>query len=185
MHIERPPEPWNGFLNALDATVKEPVRLDCIGGFVVTQLYGVRRETTDLDVLHFVPSSQSKYLLAGEIGGKLHRQFGVHLDLRAAVAQMPEDYESRLVEMYPGAYEKLRPFALDPYDVALTKIERNTERDRQDIRDLARLIPFDLALLKERYKVELRPYLNRPEREDLTLQLWIEAIEEDRGRGSA
>jgi hypothetical protein len=70
--------------------------------------------------------------------------------------------------------------ALDPYDLALTKLERNIERDRNDVRHLARLIPFDLDLLRERYQAELRPYLGNPKREDLTLKLWIDAIEEDR-----
>jgi hypothetical protein len=70
--------------------------------------------------------------------------------------------------------------ALDPYDLALTKLERNIERDRNDVRYLARTIPFDLNLLRERYATELRPYVGNPKREDLTLQLWIDAIEEDR-----
>jgi hypothetical protein len=42
--------------------------------------------------------------------------------------------------------------ALDPYDLALTKLERNIERDRSDVRYLARAIPFDLELLRVRYK---------------------------------
>ena len=33
----------------------------------------------------------------------------------------------------------------------------------------------------KRYQHELRSYLGNPKREDLTLRLWIEAIEEDRG----
>jgi hypothetical protein len=70
--------------------------------------------------------------------------------------------------------------ALDPYDLALTKLERNIERDRSDVRFMARTIPFDLAILRERYLSEQRPYLGNPKREDLTLQLWIDAIEEDR-----
>jgi hypothetical protein len=37
-----------------------------------------------------------------------------------------------------------------------------------------------LDLLRERYQTEHRPYLGNPKREDLTLQLWIEAITEDR-----
>jgi hypothetical protein len=70
--------------------------------------------------------------------------------------------------------------ALDPYDLALTKLERNIERDRSDVRYLARIIPFDLELLCDRYRQELRPYLGNPKRKDLTLKLWIEAIREDR-----
>ena len=76
---------------------------------------------------------------------------------------------------------KIGLLALDPYDLALTKLERNIERDRSDVRYLARSVPFDLAVLKERYLTELRPYLGNPKREDLTLKLWIEAIEEERG----
>jgi hypothetical protein len=70
--------------------------------------------------------------------------------------------------------------ALDPYDLALTKLDRNIERDRSDVRYLARTIPFDLNLLQERYTTEIRPYLTNPARADLSLQLWIEDIEEDR-----
>jgi hypothetical protein len=46
--------------------------------------------------------------------------------------------------MFPGAFQNLRLMALDPYDLALTKLERNIERDRSDVRYLARAIPFDL-----------------------------------------
>lgn len=70
--------------------------------------------------------------------------------------------------------------ALDPYDLALTKLERNIERDRNDVRYLVRTVPFDLDLLRERYRAEHRPYLGNPKREDLTLELWIEEIAEDR-----
>jgi hypothetical protein len=37
-------------------------------------------------------------------------------------------------------------------------------------------------LLRERYEKELRPYLGSPEREDLTLRLWVESVEEERKR---
>jgi hypothetical protein len=53
------------------------------------------------------------------------------------------------------------------------------------VKYLARKIPFDLDLLRDRYLKELRPLLGNPEREDLTLRLWIEAIEEDRRRQGA
>ena len=93
---------------------------------------------------------------------------------------MPDSYEDRLTEIFPGSFNRLRLLALDPYDLALSKIERNTQRDRDDVRHLARTIPFDLTKLRERYHTELRPYLGNPDREDLTLKLWIEAIEEER-----
>jgi hypothetical protein len=45
------PEPWLSFLRELDSAVHEEVRLDCMGGFVVTMVYGFSRTTGDLDVL--------------------------------------------------------------------------------------------------------------------------------------
>ena len=100
------------------------------------------------------------------------------------VAKVPEDYEERLTEMFPGAYKRLRICALDPYDLALSKLERNIQRDRDDVKHLAHFVPLDLKILAERYQKELRWQLGNPEREDLTLKLWTEMIEETRGRSA-
>ena len=45
---------------------------------------------------------------------------------------------------------------------------------------LARTVPFDLEVLKDRYQKELRWQLGNLEREDLTLRLWTEDIQEER-----
>jgi hypothetical protein len=59
-------------------------------------------------------------------------------------------------------------------------LERNIERDRNDVRFLARTIPFDPEVLDRRYKEELRPFVNNTKRADLTMELWLEMIQEDR-----
>lgn len=61
-----------------------------------------------------------------------------------AVAAVPENYEDRLIEMLPGAHRHLRLMALDPYDIALSKLERNSRKVRDDVRFLGQSIPFDL-----------------------------------------
>ena len=96
------------------------------------------------------------------------------------MAKVPENYEDRVTEIFPKVFKHLRLLALDPYDLALSKLERNLQRDRDDIKYLAKTVPFDLEILKERYQSELRWQLGNPEREDLTLRLWIEAIAEER-----
>ena len=93
-----------------------------------------------------------------------------------------EDYEYRLTEIFPGTFKHLRLLALDPYDLALSKLERNIQRDRDDVLHLARTVPLELEVLKDRYQKELRWQLGTPEREDLTLQLWIDAIKEERSK---
>ena len=107
----------------------------------------------------------------------LHKKHGVYLDV-VTVATCPENYEQRLIEVFPGACRHIRLFALDPYDLALAKLERNLQRDRDDFAYLADAVPLDLSILKSRYTDEMRPYLGRPEREDVTLQLWIDIVEE-------
>jgi len=70
---------------------------------------------------------------------------------------MPEDYESRLTEMFPGMSKHLRLFAPDPYDYILSKLERNTSKDRDDADYLFRTQKLDSrAALRERYQQELR-----------------------------
>ncbi len=175
-------EPWRSSLKQLDEACQTAIELHCFGGFVVTQCYGLPRLTEDVDVLQARPPglAQQLFNLAGR-GSALHRQHGVYLDL-VTIATVPEDYDQRLSEMYAGSFQHLRLFALDAYDLALAKLERNIYRDREDVLYLARTVPFDLALLRERYEQEMRPYLGNPAREDLTLRLWIEAIQEERDR---
>lgn len=176
------PEPWLSFFAEIEQELKDEVSFHCLGGFVVTMLYGLARSTADVDVVTFVPRTEiSKIInLAGK-GGQLHKRHQVYLD-PVTIVQIPEDYDQRLIEMFPNVFERLRLFALDAYDLALSKIERNTQKDRDDVKHLARVVPFDLLILEKRYHRELRPYLGIPEREDLTLQLWIESIEEERGK---
>lgn len=72
--------------------------------------------------------------------------------------------------------------AVDPYDLALSKLERDSQKDRDDVLFLARTVPFDLQTLQDRFAKEMRWQLGVPTREKLTMKLWIEMIEEDRAR---
>ena len=137
----RPPEPWDSFFKELDEAVDTTVRVDCIGGFVVTLLYGLERPTADIDVIELAPRAAAETMMElGIRGGPLHRKYGIYLD-RVAVAAIPENYEDRLVEMFSGTYSNLRLMALDPYDLALSKLERNSQKDRDDVRFLLERFP--------------------------------------------
>lgn len=176
------PEPWLSFFREIDENLPEKIELECLGGFVVTQIYGLARTTADVDVISIKPKNQFNLLfdLAGE-GSNLHRKYKIYLDW-VGIAQLPENYDERLTEIFIGTFRQIRFFGLDPYDLALAKLERNIQRDRDDVKHLAKVVPFDLQILKSRYETELRPILGNPTREDLTLKLWIEAIEEERAK---
>jgi len=132
--------------------------------------------------LEISPAEVGRSMLElGMRGSALHKKYKIYLD-HVGVAHVPEDYEDRLTEIFPGTFQHLRLLALDPCDLALSKLERNIQRDRDDVLHLARTVPLDLEVLKDRYQKELRWQLGNPEREDLTLQLWIAAIEEKRSK---
>jgi hypothetical protein len=118
----------------------------------------------------------SAYLL--EVAGKgsaLHRKHHVYLDaVRAATP--PEDYEDRIVQLYPGAWCHLRHPGLEAHAIALSRLERNSERDRSKVQQLAKAGFLNREILRDRYYKEVRPNLLAHEsRHDLTLKLWLEA----------
>ena len=175
MSNEQIPSPWLGFLRELDSALSAPVQLHCSGGFVVSVVYGFPRPTVDLDYVSAVPGDciQEIQQIAG-MGSALARKHKVHLHY-VAVQTQPENYQERLVEVLPHQMKKLRLFVLEPYDLVLSKLERNSPKDQEDVQYLARRLSLDPLILHERYQQEMRPYLARESWHDQTLQFWIEA----------
>lgn len=173
--IEEPPEPWRSFFSEVDSRLNEEVHLHCCGGFVATQVYGIARTTSDVDFLCVVPNVRNGLTQIAGKGSALHQKHKVYLDA-VTVATPPENYEDRLVPMFPGAWHRLRLFAREAHDLALSKLERNIDRDRNDVQQLALAGHLKADVLRERYYTELRPNLLAHEaRHDSTLQLWLES----------
>lgn len=167
--------PWRQFLAEVDQLLAAPVELHCLGGFAITECYGLPRPTSDVDYIAVRPLDAQRYLeeIAGR-GSALAKKYRVYLQY-VGVVDLPEDYEQRLLEVYPRAFRCLRIFALEAYDLVLSKLERNSPKDREDVEFLVQRIPLDPKVLSYRYEKELRPYLANAERHDLTLKLWLDA----------
>ena len=117
------PATWEKFLRALDEQLPRQLSLECLGGFVISALYGLPRPTSDVDFLSVAPRDQFENVrqgLAGQ-GSPLHKKYGLYLQ-HVGIVNVPEDDKSRLQEMFPNHYKKLRLFALDPYDLALSEL---------------------------------------------------------------
>jgi hypothetical protein len=157
------------------------VDFHCIGGFVVTRKYGFQRETSDVDVLSIAPDVQRSDLLRKAAqGSELHQKYRLYLDLVGVIEAYPENYESRLTEMFPGSLKRIRLWALEAHDLALTRLGRNIERDREDVKYLARENLITPEGLTRRCQDEMRPYIARPEqRTDPVLALWVDMIREE------
>lgn len=168
-------EPWLGFLRTVDKMLEVPAEIHCIGGFTLQLLLEESRPTGDVDFVGAVPSEAGTYLT--KIAGKntaLATAYKLHFDL-VKVIQPPSDYETRLLDATPHGLKKLTIKILDPYDLVLTKLERNSPRDREDVRALIHGLGLDADVLRRRFDDELRPYLAvAPARTIRTLDLWIE-----------
>ena len=181
MPSDSPPEPWRLFVAAVDTLAAQDIDLHCIGGFVVSLRYGLSRPTGDIDIVEARPTDAKPWLsrTAGA-GSPLHKQYKVCLQV-VAVASIPENYESRLTELFARQFKRLRLLVPDPYDLALSKLARNLDIDMDDVKHLASACNLDLDVLQDRYRRELRPIIIGPlNRHDQTLQLWIDAIGEQR-----
>lgn len=174
-------KPWLSFLRDVDRALQEAVEVHCLGGFVLSVLSGLPRPTGDVDFIEARPRPAGEDLLriAGE-GTALATKHRLHFQ-RVTVAEYPEGYEGRLIDMTPGGCRKLRLRALEVHDVVLAKLSRNSPRDRADVEFLARQGALDRRLIEERFEVELRPYLLNEAREALTLELWLAEFFEKNG----
>lgn len=167
--------PWLEFLEGLDNLLPVRIDLHCIGGFAAVAMYGLPRSTNDLDYIH-IESNNAPDLesIAGEGSplAKKHKVFVHHV----TIATYPEDYDRRLKELFPNRFKNIRLLILDPYDLVLSKLSRNSEKDREDVKYLAQTQHLDTEILCERYNKELKCNLiGPPERADNTLKFWIEA----------
>jgi hypothetical protein len=170
------PSPWKEFLLELDALLPEQVTFECVGGFAVVVAYDLPRSTNDLDYFTLEPSNLTELIhrLAGE-GSALAQKHKVHIH-RAAIASLPEDYQERMAEIYPGILKQIRLFVLDPCDLVLSKICRNAPRDREDAEFLIKTQRIEVTVFKERYDRELKCNLiGDPKWHEGTLQMWIES----------
>ena len=173
-------DPWLSFLRDVDRALLETVEIHCLGGFVLSVLWGLPRPTGDVDFIAVRPRTAGDDLLriAGE-GSELATRHHLHLQ-QVTVAEYPEGYEGRLIDITPGSFRKLKLRALEVHDVVLAKLSRNSPRDRADVEFLARQGALDRRRIEERFDAELRPYLLNEGREALTLKLWLaEFFEKD------
>lgn len=168
------PEPWLSFLRDVGRKLGRSVEVHCLGGFVLNVLWGLPRPTGDVDFIEIEPSEAGEELLevAGE-GSELAKRHKLQFH-RVTVAELPEGYASRLVDITPRGLSRLRLQALEVHDLVLAKLARNSPRDRADVEFLVRQGALDRHSLEERFNKELRPYLLNEDREAATLRLWIE-----------
>ena len=165
-------EPWLSFLRDVDRTLGHQVEIHCLGAFVLGVLWGLPRPTGDVDIAEIRPPTAAGELMrvAGQ-GSGLATKHRVYFQ-RVSIAEYPEGYASRLLDITPDCLHSIRLMAFEVHDLALTKLARNSPRDRADIEFLAKKGALDRRILQERFNVEMGPYVLNEARDAATLSLW-------------
>lgn len=166
--------PWLAFLRDVDSALDGPVEVHCLGGFVLAVLWELPRPTADIDFVDIKPSEAGQVLLriAGE-GGEIALKHRLCFH-RVTIAEFPEAYASRLIDVTPRGLKQLRLRAFEVHDLVLAKLGRNSARDRADVAFLVRKGLIEPRLLEKRFATELRPHVLNEERHTMTLRLWVD-----------
>lgn len=125
------PETVRQFLRELGMHLHHPVPLP-IGGSIPLILAGyLARATEDIDVVNEVPVALRAHRGLLE---QLAKRYGLHLT-HFQSHFLPAGWESRLHSL--GSYGTLQVFTVDVYDIFLSKLFSNREKDRDDLRVLS------------------------------------------------
>ena len=121
---------------------------------------------------------RSAFDLVAEIAGEgslLQKKHHVYID-HVRVTNHPDGYERRLARAFP-VWSKVRLWALEPHDLALTKLERSAERDIRDVMYMAQAGLIDRDTLIARFEAEIEPYITgrTPTWHRTTLNMWIDS----------
>ena len=167
-------KPWAEFLAAVDGGLSEAVSLAVIGGFPLATAYGLPRPTNDIDYVAVTPAAAAETIeLIGGRDSVLAKRYRICFQ-HVGVADLPEDYEGRLTELEVDLH-RLHLWMLDPYDLLLSKLPRNSPKDREDVKFIARKLQLQYDIIYARWTAEMKPWISNPERHELTLQqLWKE-----------
>ncbi len=165
------PQPWHQFVVDVDRSLSDAVELHCVGGFVLTAVHGVPRTTADLDYISAIPRQCVEELdrIAGR-DSALAKKHKVFLQAVGGVGDWPEDYESRLTTL-PLGLKKLTLRILDPYDLILSKLTRNSPKDMEDVKALTQKLELKFDVLRNRFLTEMSWVPNRV-RHEQTLEVF-------------
>jgi hypothetical protein len=168
------PKSWADFLTDVDSALSRTVNLRCIGGFVLTALYELPRPTGDIDYIEVIPRDAFDEI--EKIGGPtsaLARKHHLTFQSVGGIADYPDEYESRLEELQLDLHN-LKLWVCDRYDLLLSKLSRNSPKDREDAKYLIRKLNLEFGIFNDRWRKEMAPWIANRERHETTVQLWKE-----------
>lgn len=123
------------FFQALGRRFRRPGRIYLVGGATIV-LRGLRASTLDIDIAAEIAPAHREEFVAAVRALKEELQTNVEEAHPAEFIPLPEGSEDRAV--FVGRFGELDVYHFDPYSTALSKIERGTEKDFDDVAALVR-----------------------------------------------
>lgn len=151
------------FLRALGTRFRHPARPYLVGGTTVV-LKGLRAQTLDIDLTFEVERAHQEEFISVLRELKDAMDVNVKQVSPSDLIPLPEGFESRAV--YVGRYGSVDVYHFDPYSTALSKIERGTEKDFDDVVAMVRGGLLSQQKLEECFHRVMRRYGKESLRED-------------------
>ncbi len=160
--------------------LEEPVSMFLAGGMAVN-LYTGYRPTVDVDASFsrrlILPRAED---LVVSYTGSDGKQKLVYFDLNysTSFALMHPDFEKDAYRVGGSEFQdpKIHLYVIAPIDLALSKISRLEENDREDIAELARHNRIDPTALVDRAEVAMEYYIGDPSMLRLNLREAVEIV---------
>ena len=134
------------FLRALDAALARKATLLIIGGSAASLAYGFQRATSDVDTLTALTEDIAHAATAARDATGLNIPIGP-----ATVAEFPEHFEDRLVQVPLNDLVKLTVLVPERHDLVLSKLVRAYEHDLEAAESIHQTHPLDFEVLVTRY----------------------------------
>ena len=144
------------FLFAVDDALEDRARLTVIGGSALTLGYAVEVFTNDIDTY----SSDLERVNRAAAVARKKSELPIPL-ANSSIAQVPSGFEQRLKRVLPSL-QRLEVWVLDPYDLAVSKLLRGDEHDRQQLVALHEQVQFDKTALVSRFMELMADYVGDP-----------------------
>jgi hypothetical protein len=106
---------------ALERELTQDRELHCMGGFVLAEYYELVRATGDVDVLESAGTDKATIARLGGRDSPRHKRHRVYIGI-VTVADVPDDYGTRLVAMDIEGLTRRRLKVFERHDLVLAKL---------------------------------------------------------------
>src|SRR3989338_3969851 len=170
------------FLHDLDGMLPSPIEVILIGGSALNYL-DLKDDTKDVDFFYSGMEIDDLYAITQELSKKYNSRIDFWTteemvllkDGRINTQKLPTDYISMCFEA-EEPLERIKLKILNPIDVVLTKEDRLSERDMDDITKLVNHYHIPRETLEERFKLYLAGYDGNKTKREVNFKEMISTI---------